>query len=707
MLQKTPYSFDVSVWEFFWPLMTGATLVVARPEGHRDPAYLCRIIAEQEITTLHFVPSLLQAFIEEPETAKIRSLRRVMSSGEALPFELQERFFERLPGVELHNQYGPTETGEVSYWWCRQGEGARGVPIGRPIANTQLYVLDGQRNPVPVGLPGELYIGGVGVGRGYWRRPDLTTERFVADPFSQPETPMYRTGDLAKWRADGNLEYLGRLDHQVKIRGFRVELGEIESAILQHPAIREAVVVAHQKGPGDVRLVGYVTAHPGATPPTAAQLRTLLMASLPDYMVPSVFAVLETLPLTPSGKVDRKALPAPQSIWPQPDETFVAPRTQTEWEVARIWSQILKVDKVSIHDNFFDLGGHSLLANQVISRMNDRFPVKLSLRRIFETPTVAGLADAIESDASTEVRESIRLLKPGGPSPALFLVHDGLGDTLLYESLARRMPEMVKVFGIEPHGNGYCPILHTRIPDMAAYYVQQIRQTQPEGPYFLGGMCAGGLLAFEVALQLEAQGLSIGFVALLDAPGPQMPLKPWLIQRRQWARFVTALRGEEGESGLRRFIDGSAKAARKLRNFLAYETTSRAKRLSDTLRFRALRGAIDRGDPVPRFGQGLSVPTVVALAAKEYRPARLLEGKAILFRGSGGEGDNQALANRSSDPLLDWGGRLKAELDVVDLPTGHSDMLQEPHVERLARIPERMDRASPLPQALDGGIPAS
>ena len=209
---------------------------------------------------MHFVPSMLQAFIEEPETAKLRSLRRVMSSGEALPFELQERFFERLPGVELHNQYGPTETGEVSYWVCRQGEGARGMPIGRPIANTRLYVLDARRNPVPVGLPGELYIAGVGVGRGYWRRPDLTTERFVADPFSRPESKMYRTGDLARWRADGNLEYLGRLDHQIKIRGFRVELGEIESTILQHPAIREAVVVAHQKGPSDTRLVAYVTA---------------------------------------------------------------------------------------------------------------------------------------------------------------------------------------------------------------------------------------------------------------------------------------------------------------------------------------------------------------------------------------------------------------------------------------------------------------
>ncbi len=685
LLQKTPFSFDVSVWEFFWPLMTGATLVVAEPGGHRDPAYLCRVIAEQQITTMHFVPSMLQAFIDEAETAKIRCLRRVMSSGEALPFELQERFFERFPGVEMHNQYGPTETGEVSYWACRQGEGARGMPIGRPIANTQLYVLDARKNPVPVGLLGELYIGGVGVGRGYWRRPELTTERFVADPYSEPESRMYRTGDLARWRADGQLEYLGRIDHQVKIRGFRVELGEIESTLMRHPAIREAVVVAHQKGPGDIRLVGYVTAHPGATPPTAVQLRTHLMASLPDYMVPSAFTVLETLAVTPNGKVDRAALPTPDLTRPHPDESFAAPRTQTEWEVARIWSRILQVDKVSIHDNFFNLGGHSLLANQVISRMNDAFPVKLQLRRIFETPTVAELAHAIESDASSQVRESIRLLKPGGSAPALFLVHDGLGDTVLYEGLARRMPELVKVFGIEPHSTGYCPILHARIPDMAAYYVQQVRQTQPKGPYFLGGMCAGGLIAFEMALQLEAQGLPIGFVALLDAPGPQMPRKAWLTEKRQWARFVTAVRTAEGGSRLRRLLIRSANAARKLRGFLSYETTSRAKKLSNSLRFRALRRAFDRGHPVPGFGQGLSVATVMHLAAPDYTPSRLLEGNAILFRATGGEGDNEALLNLSSDPLLDWGGRLKRELEIVDMPTGHSDMLQEPHVESLAR----------------------
>ena len=252
------------------------------------------------------------------------------------------------------------------------------------------------------------------------------------------------------------------------------------------------------------------------------QLRRYLEEKLPSYMVPAAYVALESMPLTTNGKVDRDALPAADPARPELADPPAAPRTPTERELARIWGQVLRIDEVGIHDNFFDLGGHSLLATQVMSRINSTFPVKLPLRRIFETPTVAGLAQAIESEGASDVRESIRLLKPGGPGPALFLVHDGVGDTLLYKNLAWRMPESVRVYGIEPHATGFCPILHTRIPDMAAYYLQQVRLIQPEGPYFLGSLCAGGMIAFDMALQLEAQGLPVGFVALLDAPGPRM-----------------------------------------------------------------------------------------------------------------------------------------------------------------------------------------
>ena len=317
VLQKTPMSFDVSVWEFFWPLITGARLIVARPEGHKDPAYLAELIRSAAITTVHFVPSMLQLFLEEPGVAGCSSLRRVICSGEALPFELQQRFFERSQ-AELHNLYGPTEAAvDVSYWACQRRSTRRSVPIGRPVANTQLYILDRHQQPVPIGVAGELHIGGVQVGQGYLNRPELTAEKFIDDPFSHPEGTqagtsaggrLYRTGDLARYLADGTIEYLGRLDGQIKLRGLRIELGEIEAVLQQHPAVREAVVLVKQATAGDQRLVAYVVAaQPDATFATA-ELRSFLSTKLPDYMLPSAFVVLPALPLSPSGKADRRAL---------------------------------------------------------------------------------------------------------------------------------------------------------------------------------------------------------------------------------------------------------------------------------------------------------------------------------------------------------------------------------------------------------------
>ncbi len=687
VLQKTPYSFDVSVWEFFWPLLFGAGLVVALPKKHKDAQYLVEVIVRHRVTTLHFVPPMLHVFLEQPESISCRSLRRVICSGESLSGSVQAQFFSRLHGIELHNLYGPTEASiDVTAWSCTSKEPELTPPIGFPIWNTRMYVLDAYLEPVPVGVPGELYVAGAGLARGYLNRPSLTGQRFVADPYALvPGSRMYRTGDLARWRSDGALEFLGRADHQVKIRGFRIEPGEIEAVLVAHPAVHEAVITAPDDQHGQKRLIAHVVGDPGQ-PPTTSELRDYLKTKLPEYMVPAAFVLLEALPLTANGKVDRKALPVPDTVGSQSSENFVAPRTQTEWELARIWSQLLGVDRIGIHDNFFDLGGHSLLANQLISRMNDTFPVKLPLRRIFETPTLAGLAQDIQRDASGRVRESIRLLKPGSPMSVLTLVHDGVGDTLVYQSLARCMPEMVKVIGIEPHGTGYCPILHTRISDMAKYYVQQLRQIQPDGPYFIGGLCTGGKIAFDMALQLESQGLEVGFVALLDAPGPRMRVKASLMKKRQFARFAYAVRAAEGGSRFRRFLDRSAKATRKLRGFAAYEMTSRANGFIEMLRFRMLRHALDRGRPLPQFSLGLSVKTVLDFAGNEYMPSHAFEGKALLFRPNEGEGDDESLVNRNADPLFDWGGRVNGELEVVDLRGGHSSMLQGPFVDELAKL---------------------
>ncbi|HEX9936868.1 MAG TPA: amino acid adenylation domain-containing protein, partial [Longimicrobium sp.] len=391
VLQKTPFGFDVSVWEFFWPLQQGARLVMARPDGHRDPAYLHDVIEREGVTTLHFVPSMLQPFVEAVEAGRCASLRNVVCSGEALPPALVRRFYDRFAGpVALTNLYGPTEAAvDVSWWTCAREDAAGVMPIGRPVWNTRLYVLDAGLKPVPVGTPGELYIGGVQVARGYQGRAAMTAERFVPDPFS-PEggARLYRTGDRARWRADGAIEYLGRLDFQVKVRGFRIELGEIEAALRQAPGVRDSAVVVREDETGDRRLVAYVVGDAAAE-----ALRDHLRRSLPEYMVPSAFVALDALPLTPNGKLDRKALPAPELA--SAEERYEAPADETEQALAAIWAEVLRVDRVGRHDNFFELGGHSLSAAQMVSRVRQELEVKVAVGELFTRPVLKDFAQEV------------------------------------------------------------------------------------------------------------------------------------------------------------------------------------------------------------------------------------------------------------------------------------------------------------------------
>ncbi|HLK62423.1 MAG TPA: amino acid adenylation domain-containing protein [Bryobacteraceae bacterium] len=386
VLQKTPFSFDVSVWEFFWPLTAGAQLVFARPGGHRESDYLVRLIGDRGITTIHFVPSMLRAFLEDPGAASCTSLRRVIASGEALAPDLAQKFFRILP-AELHNLYGPTECAvDVTSWRCLPGNVARGVPIGRPIANTQIYIVDEALRPVPVGVPGELLIGGAGVGRGYHNDPDLTTRKFIPDLFSgRPEARLYRTGDLARYRHGGEIEFLGRIDHQVKIRGFRIELEEIETTLRRHPSVLDCVVV-RQEQPVP-RLVAYLSSR--GTPVPTNVLASFLRERLPDYMVPS-FVSLPSLPLLPNGKIDRKALPQTVART-EPSNDAADPSTPKEEVLAAIWREVLAIDHVGLHDNFFELGGDSILSIQIVARAN-RAGLRITPKQFFQNQTIAELA---------------------------------------------------------------------------------------------------------------------------------------------------------------------------------------------------------------------------------------------------------------------------------------------------------------------------
>ena len=416
VLQKTAFSFDVSVWEFFWTLLNGARLVMARPGGHRDPQYLVETIGQTGITTLHFVPSMLQMFVyalPEGETG-CASLQRIVCSGEELPLSLQHACQERLGHAALYNLYGPTEAAiDVTHWTCDAGQQQGYVPIGRPIANTQIYILDAQGQPVPVGVSGEIHIAGDGVARGYLNRVELTAERFVRDPFSEDaDARMYRTGDLGRWRADGAIEYLGRNDFQVKIRGLRIELGEIEARLAEQPQVREAVVLAREDGAGDRRLVAYVTARvDGAPAGDTGQtldievLREQLKAMLPGYMVPSAFVVLKEMPLTPNGKVDRKALPAPD-LSAQQGSAYEAPQGSLEEKLARVWSGVLGTDSVSRNSSFFDMGGSSMLLIRVQAILEKELEIKVSVVDLFMHPTIESLANHLEN-ASNSVAETM------------------------------------------------------------------------------------------------------------------------------------------------------------------------------------------------------------------------------------------------------------------------------------------------------------
>jgi amino acid adenylation domain-containing protein len=411
--QTAPLCFDISVWQMLSPLAAGGRVEVLPDSEAHDPAALLKAVEGRGVTVLELVPSMLRAVNERLEAEGAGApgrLRWLLATGEALPPAVCRAWLRATGGrVPVVNAYGPTEcSDDVTHEFVRREEEAEGaqVPVGRPLQNTRLYVVNSTLEPAPVGVAGELLVGGDGVGRGYLGEAKLTAERFIPDPFSgEAGGRLYRTGDLVKYLADGRVEFLGRLDEQVKVRGHRIELGEIESALLRHESVREAVVVVREDAPGDRRLVAYLSGA-GEAPPVVSELRSFLKETLPEYMVPAAFVVLDSLPLTANGKVDKKALPAPDASGAELTEGYVAPRNATEETLAGIWSQVLGVERVGAEDNFFELGGHSLLATQLMSRVLLEFGVQVGLRSFFEEPTVAGLALAVVQEQAAQTDEA-------------------------------------------------------------------------------------------------------------------------------------------------------------------------------------------------------------------------------------------------------------------------------------------------------------
>jgi amino acid adenylation domain-containing protein len=555
VLQKTPISFDVSVWELFWPLTAGATLVLARPGGHQDPAYLARLIAEQRITTLHFVPSMLHAFLDGPggPGATATAVRQVFTSGEALAGELARRCQARFAGAALHNLYGPTEAAvEVTAWRCEPAARRPAVPIGRPIGNARIHLLDAALRPVPIGVAGELYIGGLPPARGYFRRPELTAERFVPDPFggsfAAPGARLYRSGDLARLLAGGAVDFLGRIDGQVKLRGVRIELGEIEELLATHSAVRQAAAGVVEIAPEDRRLVAWIVPAEAAAPPAEGELRGFLRQRLPEAMVPAAFVTLTELPRNPSGKLDRRALPAPR--WGRgEDGAFVAPRTPAEQVLAGIWCEVLGSEHVGVHDSFFALGGHSLLAARLMSRVRRAFGVELPLAALFTAPTVAELAARIESQGAAlgPATEPI-LPRPRPELPPLSYAQERLWflDQLEPGSVTYNVPAALRLRGElawAPLAGALAGIvarheaLRTRFPEAAGQPLQRVEPPAPVPLPVVDLAGLGGAAANAEALRLAAAEAATPFdlargpllrarLLALGAPGDGGPGRP-------------------------------------------------------------------------------------------------------------------------------------------------------------------------------------
>ncbi|MGE6333297.1 amino acid adenylation domain-containing protein [Stenotrophomonas sp. NPDC077659] len=511
VLQKTPATFDVSVWELFLPLLCGATLVLAGPDAHRDPAELARLIRSHEITTAHFVPSMLDAFLAAPASDGLQ-LRRVFTSGEALDAALRDRFHGRVR-AELHNLYGPTEAAvDVSYWPASAEDRSRPVPIGFPVWNTRLYVLDARLQPLPVGVAGDLYLGGAQLARGYLGRDDLTAERFLADPFL-PGQRIYRTGDVARWRADGAVDYLGRSDHQVKLRGLRIELGEIEAALRELPGMDRVEVLLRHDAPGEARLVAYVP----AALADAAALRSHLASRVPDYMLPAAFVGVQQWPVTANGKLDRTALPKP----PQQEVAGLAPRTPMEQELASLFARALGREMpVAVDADFFSLGGDSLSAVHLLLAIEQRWRCDLGLGALFAQPTVAALAARIAEPpalADHALGAVIALATSEREVPPLFVMHPAGGIAWNYRTLARALRPARTVYGLQSPALDPQQAMPSSIEVMANDYVRRIVTLQPQGPVHLLGWSVGGILAQAMAVRLHEIGREVGELVLLDA----------------------------------------------------------------------------------------------------------------------------------------------------------------------------------------------
>jgi amino acid adenylation domain-containing protein len=592
-LQFAPLNFDVSFQEIFSTLCSGGTLVLTPEETRRDPLELLGCLTDQSIERLFLPFVALQQLAERADGQEVvpTSLREVITAGEQLQITRQiASFFSGLKDCTLYNQYGPTESHVVTCFTLKGPPSGWPLlpPIGRPIDNTKVYLLDRNLNPVPVGVSGELYIGGKALARGYINNVQLTAEKFISNPFSHDFSDrLYKSGDLARYLPDGNIEYLGRLDSQVKIRGFRVELGEIEAVLRQHPDLRDVAVVAKQDESMDRYLAAYVVPAE-ILAPTIGTLRGFLKDKLPDYMVPSAWVMLEKLPLTASGKVNRLALPAPSQKGPDLEGPSVGPRDALELQLTRIFEDVLGIQGIGIKNDFFELGGHSLLAVRMFTQIEKAFGKRLPLATLFQAPTVEQLAGILRQQGWSAPWSPLVPIQPGGVKRPFFCVHGLGGNVVGLATLARCLGPEQPFYGLQARGlkPGQAP--HTRVEDMAAYYLEELHTMQQKGPYLLGGPCLGGMVALEMAHRLQVQGHEVALLALMD-PDPHLRSLYW---RNDFTHLI-----EDVKQG--RLVRATGTLAKKIK-----------KRISQRKGFLQIAGQLERVEAAHRRARVHYMPQV-------------------------------------------------------------------------------------------------
>jgi len=654
VLLSTSFCFDLSVFELFAPLSAGGKVILV------ENALQLPNLNGEEVTLVNTVPSAMTELVRLGGITA--SVQTINLAGESLSKCLVDEIYERTQARQVLNLYGPSEDTTYSTY-VRVKRDAAGEPtIGRPVSNTAAYILDREGQPVPVGVPGELHLSGAGLARGYLNRPELTAEKFIPDPYSgSGGARMYRTGDLARYRADGEIEFLGRIDHQVKLRGYRIELGEIEAVLSQDPQVAQVVAIVREDQPGDKRLVAYIVPHPGVAREslTSSTLRSLLAERLPEYMIPSAFVVLEALPLTPNGKIDRRSLPKPEEGRSGIESSYVAPRDNLERQLANIWEKILGKKGVGVQDSFFELGGHSLLALRLFAQLENRFGKRLPLTTLFQSTTIEQLAGVLRENKANGLWSSLVPIQPKGPKPPLFCIHAAGANVLIYRPLSRHLGEEQPVYALQARGLDGEQLPYFYVEEMAAHYIREIRAFQPEGPYHLLGASFGGLVIFEMAMQLLRAGQQVGLLAMLNTNCPVYPLnRKVLIHLSHLKHDPLSYARAVGQALQRRFGLGSGRS----------ETKTADATLSKLVE-------------EPRQSDAALTRTILAIleAERDYMPrGKLYAGKITLFKACDYETDFM-------DNRLGWEKLSQSGLEVHDVPGTHTSMREEPHVAVLAK----------------------